>query len=281
MTSRRIPISSSSRDQRRSLSNPSTRDGHATGAAARGDATRDQTTPFRSSLDLVFSFSRAAGFFGENLPSGPSFVDDQRYRPPNYVETDDELEESDAVNDEDDFDDDQDEYDRGGAVDEVQDLEEGDDDDGDIDARGAATSEQLPRNAVRRVAAPPRAPILASPTRPIEAPPRPVSYDSLPPAQRDSRRPHRRQHLGYGTIERVASPPREPSGATSPKRLEPGFQPEQPRRRMSLSSSSIAGVPATTTARARRASTFSKEAWKAAIEEHRGESTWFQSLFNT
>lgn len=31
----------------------------------------------------------------------------------------------------------------------------------------------------------------------------------------------------------------------------------------------------------RRPSTFSKEAWKAAIEEHRGESTWSQSLFNT
>jgi len=33
--------------------------------------------------------------------------------------------------------------------------------------------------------------------------------------------------------------------------------------------------------RQRRGSTFSKEAWKAAIEQHRGESTWFQSLFNT
>lgn len=32
---------------------------------------------------------------------------------------------------------------------------------------------------------------------------------------------------------------------------------------------------------ARRASVFSREAWKAKIEEHRGESTWGQTLFNT
>jgi len=33
--------------------------------------------------------------------------------------------------------------------------------------------------------------------------------------------------------------------------------------------------------RQRRGSTFSRENWKAAIEEHRGESTWGQTLFNT
>lgn len=35
-----------------------------------------------SSLDIVFSFSRSAAFFGENLPSGPSFVDSTKFQRP-------------------------------------------------------------------------------------------------------------------------------------------------------------------------------------------------------
>lgn len=41
-----------------------------------------------SSLDLVFSYSRSQAFFGDNLPSSPSFV--ARYRRPDYKEGDEE-----------------------------------------------------------------------------------------------------------------------------------------------------------------------------------------------
>lgn len=77
MTSRRIPISSA-------------RDRNQQPAAQAPDGGRLQ-----SSLDLVFSFSRSAAFFGENLPSGPSFVDPNRFpspRPRTFSDDDDDDE---------------------------------------------------------------------------------------------------------------------------------------------------------------------------------------------
>ncbi|GAA5871993.1 hypothetical protein JCM16303_000937 [Sporobolomyces ruberrimus] len=309
MSSRRIPISSNQRNQ---------------------PPAQSTTTPFRSSLDLVFSFSRSAGFFGENLPSGPSFVDEQRYRPPNYDGNLDDEGEDDSLR--------AGSHERettGGTTSEyeesyVQDDEEPDAEeeetrwapDEDVqsqaaDSRGnqpestsqssaAATGagqEQLPRNAKRfnnpyaqhqAQQVVPRS-ILSSPTpsfssNSVASSPPSQFLSRLPPPQASAKSPPSAPpHAKFDSDERTTLLPTAKPSRPSPDALSKPRRPSNDRKPSygSLTAAALErrgeedGTGGMFQRRQRRASTFSKEAWKAAIEEHRGESTWFQSLFNT
>ncbi|GAA6060680.1 hypothetical protein JCM10212_005062 [Sporobolomyces blumeae] len=292
MTSRQIPIASN----------------HRTPA-------QPAPTPFRSSLDLVFSFSRSAGFFGENLPSGPSFVDAERYRPAGYGLDDEddsigpasghERETTTASEDRDDT-----LTDGGESYAEDEDAAwrvdglAGEDapgvPSGTTRGRGPA-GEQLPRNAVAgrtnvssRRQSPTKVSISAgqSPTAPqsilAQSRQRPASPPPLPgfgPASQ----PLRPQWQGSRATERT--PLMAPQSAPNPSYL--GHSPPDsvpfPRRTAAVDAAlanhhALNGRKGSHGSRAtsrRRGSTFSREAWKAAIEEHRGESTWGQTLFNT
>ncbi|GAA6009630.1 hypothetical protein JCM11491_001039 [Sporobolomyces phaffii] len=289
MSSRRIPISSNA-NQRNQPPAGST------------------TTPFRSSLDLVFSFSRSAGFFGENLPSGPSFVDEQRYRPAGYEPGDDDEP------------DEEDDSERGRSHERETTggttTSEFDDESYGVDSADwtreeveptaqpllaplpTTATEQLPRNAKLRTnldnnpyaqhqARQPRS-ILSSPapsfsSNSVASSPPSKSPFTLPPPHRtkfdtardDDVAGDERARL-LPAAETTTVPPHVPASRrrSSATAAKPSYG--------TLDSALEGGPPAGTFQhRQRRASTFSKEAWKAAIEEHRGESTWFQSLFNT
>ncbi|GAA5929984.1 Avt1p [Sporobolomyces koalae] len=260
MASRRIPISSTNRN--------------APPAAS-------TTTPFRSSLDLVFSFSRSAGFFGENLPTGPSFVDEGRYRPPNYP-ADDEDDSVRARSHERDT--------TGGTTSEGEDPDQSyADDDEDptewdddepalVDSRGRPTSaEQLPRNAKRHVPPLPHhqtRTILATSPSADPASARPSATPSARTSFAPTLKPSLQARAHPDLTER--SPLLPASGPQASSRDSPApHASSAAARKPSYGSAQTSGV------RSRRPSTFSREAWKAAIEEHRGESTWGQTLFNT
>ncbi|GAA5896104.1 Avt1p [Sporobolomyces salmoneus] len=289
MTSRRIPISrTQSHSAQRPAPDPST------------------TTPFRSSLDLVFSFSRSAGFFGENLPSGPSFVDRERYRPPNY--DDDETEESEGGEGEaeargsssherettggtesEEYEAEEGESYTNGLGGEVPNWAPGEEEETSSSSaeRGLnarAEAEQLPRNAKRNQphpAVPTRSILSSSPGGSslndfLTSPPRTSSELSLPlhatfndlEGQERSPLLSTRRRSSQGQNQRPKS---YGSLLENPSQLEWGHY-------LDINGNGLEEAPRK---RLRRPSTFSKEAWKAAIEEHRGESTWFQSLFNT
>lgn len=247
MGSRGVPISSSSRQQQQH---------HAAHA----------NTAIQSSLDLVFSFSRSNQFFGENLPSGPSFVDADRF-PRSPVRTYDDDDERAAGSGADD-----DEVgprrssDRDRTDDEAEDAAhdagdwEGDELDGAVqpwDGLGTSpsparrASEQLPPNAVVRGRTPQRQP-----------------RDEEQPVTGDLKLLSRAR--ASQTNERTPLLDSAHDSAAAQHALESGA-PIAPHPR------ALDEVKRT----GRRRSTFSREAWKAAIEEHRGESTWGQTLFNT
>jgi hypothetical protein len=178
-----------------------------------------------SSLDLLFSYSRSAGFYGENLPHAPSFV--QAYRRPGHDR--DATDESEAITTEEG---------EGGTT--TDDLTEGEvegeegvewsDDDGNFLHPPWADDAQLPRNAV-------------------------VTRPAAPATRRES-------------VQTAWTGETPSSTATETGETTPLLAPIDPP------SGSAA-------ARGRRPSTFTKEVWKARIEEHRGESSWGQTLFNT
>ncbi|GJN90176.1 hypothetical protein Rhopal_003175-T1 [Rhodotorula paludigena] len=241
MGSRGVPISSSSRQQQQQQ--------HAAHA----------NTAFQSSLDLVFSFSRSNQFFGENLPSGPSFVDADRFprSPARTYDDDDERAAGPGADD--------DEVgprrssDRDRTDDEAEDTAhdaedwEGDELDGAVqpwDGLGTSpssarrASEQLPPNAVVRGRTPQRQP--RDEEQPVTGDLKLLSRTRA--AQADERTP-----LLDSAHDSAAAQHALESGAS----IAP-----HPR--------ALDEVKRT----GRRRSTFSREAWKAAIEEHRGESTW-------
>ncbi|BGP49474.1 hypothetical protein JCM10450v2_005365 [Rhodotorula kratochvilovae] len=246
MTSRRIPISST---QQQRPAQPS-----------------QDNTAFQSSLDLVFSFSRAAGFFGENLPTGPSFVDADRY--PRASFDGDHLagpagpdssdrERTDDAEETDDHD--------------HEEAWSGDDLDGGahswdgLAAGEGAAREHLPPNAVARGRTAHR-----------------VSRGAVAAQEQQAPAPSWRDQPA--ATERTALLP--PIGPTSPSASH--ISPDGSAVHPSFSDTAIddeeylaSGVARIRSSGKRRASTFSREAWKAAIEEHRGESTWGQTLFNT
>ncbi|GAA5949075.1 hypothetical protein JCM3765_004004 [Sporobolomyces pararoseus] len=289
MSSRRIPISST---QRSSNSNSNSNN---------QNNNQNQTTPFRSSLDLVFSFSRSAGFFGENLPSGPSFVDEERYRPPGYND-DTETEEEGIEGEGEEEDEEEDEEGEGGHERGPSDQQylvdlgssqevTGGGETTTTSYSGAAglVGEQLPRNAKRQQRQqllqqqqqqPPKSILSASPPvteSPISSSP-PVSTPHATFTSQDS--PSLQAQSERTPLLPVS--PDVPTRSRGRRRSSQGGNRKPSYGTLQQDPDSLeSGVEGGSQKRKRRASTFSKEAWKAAIEEHRGESTWFQSLFNT
>ncbi|GAA5922690.1 hypothetical protein JCM3775_006101 [Rhodotorula graminis] len=259
MTSRRIPISSTTRQPQQGTA-------HAEGA-------------IQSSLDLVWSYSRSAAFFGENLPSGPSFVDPSRFpralddaddvdsagRPTDRATTTDDNTDDDPDHDHDEPWSGEDELDEG-AHHAFDGLEQG----GAAGGAAAATPggrEQLPPNAVGR---------------------------GRTASRRVSTATQEHGQAGATWRDKPAADERTPllpggGGLTSPSssHLSPFDAAEGSTIAYRDDGQEYAVHPAVAAVRAgggrRRASTltFSRAAWKAAIEEHRGESTWGQTLFNT
>lgn len=288
MSSRRIPISS---NQRSNTSNSNSNN---------QNNNQNQTTPFRSSLDLVFSFSRSAGFFGENLPSGPSFVDEERYRPPGYND-DTETEEEGVEGEGEDEDEEEEEEGEGGhergTSDQQYLVDLGTTQEGGETATttsysgataGGLVGEQLPRNAKRQQ----RHQVVQAPTKSILStspppPPPPVTdspISSSPPVHAtftDQDSPSSFQSHTERT-PLLPSSTDVPNRSRGRRRSSQGGNRKPSYGTLQQDPDSLeSGVQGGIQKRKRRASTFSKEAWKAAIEEHRGESTWFQSLFNT
>lgn len=275
MSSRRIPISSNQRPTQQSQQQQRTQAG-------------DTTTPFRSSLDLVFSFSRSAGFFGENLPTGPSFVDQDRYRPQGYGGFDDDQDSSNeargasherdpttSTNGEEDTDDHlEDEVDVTSSS-----QEELDQDHLNQPQQPRTGGEQLPRNAKGSFLQPrkqqqPHSILVANPSTSPPPQPQPQPSPSLTSSSLHA------QFLPQPATERtpLLSQPSSLSDSTPHPHSHPQHGIIRGRKGSIGGTSSLGGGGG---ARQRRGSTFSRENWKAAIEEHRGESTWGQTLFNT
>ncbi|BGP09203.1 Vacuolar amino acid transporter 1 [Rhodotorula toruloides] len=203
-----------------------------------------QNTGFKSSsLDAVFSFQRSAQFFGENLPSAASFVDPSRYpRPPEDWSSGDEDEEDDGDEEE--------------AVGgrgrrtrrrEMSETTEDDEESEVTDGHEPSSSEAWHSTHDGTEQLPPNAVVRGGGSRRASA-------------------------AGWNG---AASP------ATERSPLLAASRPAAAAANGSYLSSGVDITEEPEQVVRRRPSTFSKEAWKAAIEEHRGESTWSQSLFNT
>ncbi|KAK4052660.1 hypothetical protein OIV83_001947 [Microbotryomycetes sp. JL201] len=207
-------------------------------------------TAWASSLDLVFSFSRSAAFFGDNLPSGPSFVDTQRYRRPG-----DDGESSIAPSDERDGDTSDDHW----SADESDDHQHSSWD----TAASAGMREQLPANAVQRS----RRALAQRSRPPSHSAPSSLGSNSAnmsPPANESLHRPY------------LAAQADERTPLVRPRELPPS-----PRSKPLSNKSAQYRARSPHSSSVRRLSIISSEAWQAAIEENRGMSTWGQTLFNT
>ncbi|KAK0566140.1 hypothetical protein OC844_000884 [Tilletia horrida] len=148
------------------------------GRAAAAAAARDQNPPWRSSLDLVWSYSRSQAFYGDNIGTSPSFAD-RRWAGPHRASiaeesdpnlsshADQEEEDEDDVYSEyeDEYEDEEEEeyvegydYEEGEGEEPEEEYEEDDDEDED-EARDAVPSTSLaglpqPSPARRRGASP-------------------------------------------------------------------------------------------------------------------------------
>jgi hypothetical protein len=226
---------------------------------------------FTSSLDIVFSYSRSQAFFGENLPSGPSFVDSNRYRRPGFPDDGDSSttapsdRDRDASEDRDESIATSEEEWSGDELDE-QGIQPWDND-------GPPRREQLPSNAVVNNR---RGRRTTSAARPRSTDGSPAPSDRLPYTG-----PSGSSHLLHANLS-DANNERSPLIARRP--IVPASSPPDP--------TSFPGHTATLSAQgrhlassddfiSRRLSMISSDAWKAAVEEHRGESTYGQTLFNT
>jgi len=262
MTSRRIPISSTTRQPQQGTA-------HAEGA-------------IQSSLDLVWSYSRSAAFFGENLPSGPSFVDPNRFpRPLSHLDDTDDVDSSGRPTDratttddntDDDPDHDHDEPWSGDELDEgthhsFDGLEHGGAGAGAAAAGGAAGREQLPPNAVGRGRTASRRVSTAT-----------QEHGAAGATWRDKPAADERTPLlpGGGGLLSPSSSHISPYDA-----LDDSTVAYRDDGQEYAVHPAVAAVKAGGGRRRASTLTFSRAAWKAAIEEHRGESTWGQTLFNT
>lgn len=271
MATRRIPISSSSTNSRR----------------ASQPAAADHPTRYASSLDAVFSFQRSAAFFGDNLQSGPSFVDREHYPRPFDDDDDDDDDGNEAAH-------------RGDGDDETSEVDQ------DESARGSAAS---PRDAVARLqqsalegsgvtgydspdsdSGPPSGLLVdaAATTTTDALPPNAVARYSTAHAGQQRRR------AGEETTAQV-----QEATEQSPLLARPRTRSRSRHNRngdmfqvggdttgtssdyLSTKAGDSSGLYSHGHAGSRRASVFSREVWKAKIEAHRGESTWGQTLFNT
>ncbi|ORY78078.1 transmembrane amino acid transporter protein-domain-containing protein [Leucosporidium creatinivorum] len=236
-----------------------------------GQRPAPSATAWQSSLDIVFSFSRSAGFFGENLP-GPSFVDSQRYRRPGFP---DDCDSSIAPSDRDrDASEDRDES----IATTDEDWSGNELDDGVIswDNDGLPQREQLPSNAV--VNHPRRSRRSRGSARPASSPaPSDPSY-SIPSTQSSS---HHLQPPSPAADERspLISNRLSPTSTSISDASRPGRTP------LLLHAATLADhtKQQATPERSfdRRLSIISSEVWQAAVEENRGRSTYGQTLFNT
>ncbi|GAA5871168.1 hypothetical protein JCM3774_006811 [Rhodotorula dairenensis] len=281
MATRRIPISSSSTNSRRA-SQPA------------------EPTRYASSLDAVFSFQRSAAFFGDNLQTGPSFVDKAHYPAPFDDDDDDE--------DEDDVGRRPARWERQGEDDELGDDEGEQTDDAapmtqarDAGARAtwsapSATSGNDGSAATTGDISPdsdsgPPSGLLVDTTTTTGS----SGFDShaLPPnavaRSTGAVRPSQRRRAGETstTASMTAEGASERSPLLARARTRPGrdmFQVGGDSSSDYLSTGKAgdsSGIYSHDHATSRRASVFSREVWKAKIEAHRGESTWGQTLFNT
>lgn len=251
MSSRRIPISSAAPPPLRTNNN--------------------QNAPWQSSLDLVFSFSRSAAFFGSNLPSSPSFV--ARYRRPSQA-GDEEESVADGEGD-------REERDRTTSEDRASGPTESSDwsDDGLDDQRW--DGETLPRNAVATASPGSNNRSTTNSSRP-SGPRRNTSDGSGQPlasslASSPSQSP--RSHVHYSLAPTSPELPQTNERTTL-------LSPPQPN-----STATYSSFPSTSLSKnsrlsphlggTRRLSVISSEGWVEAVEEKRGRSTYGQTLFNT
>lgn len=237
-----------------------------------------QPTAWASSLDLVFSFSRSAAFFGENLPSGPSFVDSAKFRRPGSTgnDNDSSIAPSDDRGD-----------DSGLATSDDEEAgwsggEDMDDHDWDNNQQPDARREQLPSNAIVNTRKSPRrsraqrdrshstSDSPGSPSRLSRSAPSQSSHSMLSPPSHSP--PSERTPLvSTQRLSPTSGPSRDGTGRYKSARGQ-GHRSSSPQMRQ------ISGKHRTSS---RRLSIVSAELWKEAIEENRGKSTWGQTLFNT
>lgn len=255
MSSRRIPISSAAPPPLRTNNNA-------------------QNAPWQSSLDLVFSFSRSAAFFGSNLPSSPSFV--ARYRRPSQAGDEESIADDEG---------DRDARERTTSEDRASGATEGSDwsDDGLNDQRWDGETEQLPRNAVASTASPASHNRSGGTTNSRPAGPTRMSSDGsdLPLASSlaSSQSQSPGSHVHYSL---APTSPEIPQSTERTNLLSP------PRPNSTATYSSFPSTSLSKNSRlaphqggARRLSVISSEGWVEAVEEKRGRSTYGQTLFNT
>lgn len=240
-----------------------------------GQRPAPSTTAWQSSLDIVFSFSRSAGFFGENLP-GPSFVDSQRYRRAGFPDDCDSSiapseRERDASEDRDESVATTDEDWSGNELDEgvIQPW----------DQDGLPQREQLPSNAV--VNNPRR-------SRRSRGSARPASQgDSTAPSDPSYSIPSTQSSANHLHLPSPAADERSPliSNRLSPTSISISDAPRPSRTPLLLQAANLADHTKQHTTPEplsnRRLSIISSEVWQAAVEENRGKSTYGQTLFNT
>lgn len=227
-------------------------------------------TAWASSLDLVFSFSRSAAFFGENLPTGPSFVDSQRYRRPGGFPDDGEssIAPSDREREA--------SEDRDESVATTDDEAwSGDELDGGViqswENDGPPVREQLPSNAVAHHARRPRRSRgSARPATQSESP-----APSEPPYSAPST--HSSSHL----LPPSSSSPNERSPLISRPTSSSADRTPLLLRAANLADHTKQHHTSPEHFANRRLSIISSEVWQAAVEENRGKSTYGQTLFNT
>lgn len=230
-----------------------------------------QQTAWASSLDLVFSFSRSAAFFGDNLPSGPSFVDSHRYRHPG--QNDDGDSSFGGPSD----------RDREASEEREESIATTSDDHWSADETDGQAPDSWDKDPTlqRREQLPPNA--LLAPTskrRPGKARSRAEagpSYGSSPKHGAESgRTPESRTRAADERTPLIPSGPKSPSVNGEQRKLKASIP-----RQISAENSAGRSAKSPMSSSVRRLSIISSEAWQAAIEENRGQSTWGQTLFNT
>lgn len=224
----------------------------------------DEPSRIASSLDAVFSYQRSAGFLAESLRS--SHVDEAgNVRHPDYEDDDDDDVGSIAEQER-----------RWRAR-----LEEEDQDDDDEDRVGHTFSPASAGSKHNDFWTTSVSQSYDSGAESDSGPPAALLVDTAGPDSRSHALPPNALGTSPASIGVHYNDLPDSAGERSPLL-------GRTRSRGAMSQVGRPGAPSflsveTNDSRAprqRRSSVFSREAWKAKIEEHRGESTWGQTLFN-
>lgn len=238
-------------------------------------ANRQPHPAWQSSLDLVFSFSRSAAFFGSNLPTSPSFV--ARYRRPGFPDDEESSatapsdreaegrttsddgtrgEESIASADED------------WSADEIDERALSWDNDAPLSLR-----EQLPRNAISNTNNCRKSSRARAGSQPSTS-----EAGSFPESQLLQPPPQPKKTERTPLLSRQSSASDDAYNPTTPTQFR-----RVPLHSAALLSHTNSQKPPLRRASSanRRLSIVSAEIWKEAIEENRGLSTYGQTLFNS